>query len=140
MIQFLLDNSSGIQSVSFDELAEKGFLRNKGSETTVHSKESPYYSDIWESVNNKIGYKTLTHRQQFYIDHEWFFEFDEVLPKHKDALVNEGYPMKMIMGHARHGIHSMWRDDSFLLSLQRGEPDIYVNPKDAEKKGVEDGD
>ena len=140
VIQFLLDNSSGIQSVSFDELAEKGFLRNKGSETTVHSKESPYYSDIWESVHEKRGYKTLTHRQQFYIDHEWFFEFDEVLPKHKDALVNEGYPMKMIMGHARHGIHSMWRDDSFLLSLQRGEPDIYVNPKDAEKKGVDDGD
>ena len=44
------------------------------------------------------------------------------------------------MGHARHGIHSMWRDDSFLLSLQRGEPDIYVNPDDAAKRGVKDGD
>jgi nitrate reductase alpha subunit len=44
------------------------------------------------------------------------------------------------MGHARHGIHSMWRDDSLLLSLQRGEPDIYVNPDDAAKRGVKDGD
>jgi len=87
-----------------------------------------------------VGYKTLTHRQQFYIDHDWFFEFDEVLPRHKDPLVNEGYPMKMLMGHARHGIHSMWRDDSFLLSLQRGEPDVYVNPDDAQNKGVIDGD
>ncbi len=26
----------------------------------------------------------------------------------------------MLMGHARHGIHSMWRDDSLLYSLQRG--------------------
>ena len=140
VIQFLLDNSSGIQNVTYDELAEKGFLRNKGSETTVHTKESPYYSEIWDNVNEKIGYKTLTHRQQFYIDHDWFFEFDEVLPRHKDALVNEGYPMKMLMGHARHGIHSMWRDDSFLLSLQRGEPDVYVNPDDASNKGVDDGD
>ena len=47
--------------------------------------------------------------------------------------------MKMLMGHARHGIHSMWRDDSFLLSLQ-GEPDVYVNPEDANSKGVEDGE
>ncbi|MBT7752949.1 MAG: molybdopterin-dependent oxidoreductase [Gammaproteobacteria bacterium] len=140
VIQFLLNNTSGIQNVSYDELAEKGFIRNKGSETTMHSKESPYYSDIFDSVNEKIGYKTLTHRQQFYIDHEWFFEFDEVLPRHKDALVNKGYPMKMLMGHARHGIHSMWRDDSFLLSLQRGEPDIYINPDDAKNKGVSDGE
>ena len=83
VIEFLLNNSSGIQKISYDELAEKGFSRNKGSETTVHSKESPYYSEIWESVNHKVGYKTLTHRQQFYIDHDWFFEFDEVLPRHK---------------------------------------------------------
>ncbi len=140
VIQFLLDNSSGIQKVSYDELAEKGCLKNHGSETTVHSKASPYYADIWESVHEKQGYRTLTHRQQFYVDHEWFFEFDEALPGHKDALVNEGYPMKMLMGHARHGIHSMWRDDSFLLSLQRGEPDIYVNPDDAKNKDVADGD
>ena len=45
-----------------------------------------------------------------------------------------------MMGHARHGIHSMWRDDSLLLSLQRGEPDIYVNPDDAAKRKVQDGD
>ena len=44
------------------------------------------------------------------------------------------------MGHARHGIHSMWRDDPLLVSLQRGEPDIYVNPEDAEQRGVADGD
>ena len=34
----------------------------------------------------------------------------------------------------------MWRDDSLMISLQRGEPDIYVNPDDAAARGVEDGD
>ena len=48
--------------------------------------------------------------------------------------------MRMMMGHARHGIHSTWRDDSLLLSLQRGEPDIYVNPDDASLRDVTDGD
>ena len=140
VIQFLLDNTTGIQNVKYEELAAKGFLRNKGSETTLHSKESPFFSEIYDNVREKTGYKTLTHRQQFYIDHDWFMKFDEALPGHKDAIINEGYPMKMLMGHARHGIHSMWRDDSFLLSLQRGEPDVYVNPEDAKTKDVEDGE
>ncbi len=46
----------------------------------------------------------------------------------------------MMMGHARHGIHGQWRDDSLLVSLQRGEPDILVSPEDAEARGVTDGD
>ncbi|GIS40489.1 MAG: hypothetical protein Ct9H90mP13_03350 [Pseudomonadota bacterium] len=101
VIQFLLDNTTGIQNVKYEELAAKGFLRNKGSETTLHSKESPFFSEIYDNVREKTGYKTLTHRQQFYIDHDWFVKFDEALPGHKDALINEGYPMKMLMGHAR---------------------------------------
>jgi nitrate reductase alpha subunit len=34
----------------------------------------------------------------------------------------------------------MWRDDTLLVSLQRGEPDIYVNPEDAQQRRVADGD
>ena len=127
------------KTLNMRNLRQKVF-ENKGSETTLHSKESPFFSEIYDNVREKTGYKTLTHRQQFYIDHDWFVKFDEALPGHKDALINEGYPMKMLMGHARHGIHSMWRDDSFLLSLQRGEPDVYVNPEDAKTKDVVDGE
>jgi len=52
----------------------------------------------------------------------------------------DGYPLRMLMGHLRHGIHTMWTDDSLLLSLRRGEPDIYVSPADATTRGVADGD
>jgi nitrate reductase alpha subunit len=45
-----------------------------------------------------------------------------------------------MMGHARHGVHTMWRNDGFLLGLQRGVPDAYVNPDDAAARGVSDGD
>jgi dimethylsulfide dehydrogenase subunit alpha/complex iron-sulfur molybdoenzyme family reductase subunit alpha len=34
----------------------------------------------------------------------------------------------------------MWRDDPLMLTLQRGKPDIYVNPDDAKARGVKDGD
>ena len=46
----------------------------------------------------------------------------------------------MMMGHARQGVHSMGRDDSFPLSLQRGESDIYLNRDDAQARHVPDGD
>src|SRR5690606_7435387 len=36
--------------------------------------------------------------------------------------------------------HSMWTDDALLLSLRRGEPDIYIAPEDAKRRGVADGE
>jgi complex iron-sulfur molybdoenzyme family reductase subunit alpha len=87
----------------------------------------------------KQPYPTLTGRQQFYLDHEWFLAEDEALPRHKDPLKLKSFPLQFIMGHVRHGIHSMWTDDALLLSLRRGEPDIYVSPVDARARGVRDG-
>lgn len=139
--QYIIDTTPGIPKMSFDELAQKGAVRVHGSaRTTWDDKETTYHSEIFESVRDKKPYETVTGRQSFYIDHAWFLKFDETLPAHKEPLKNSGYPLRMLMGHARHGIHSMWRDDSFLLSLQRGEPDIYVNPDDAAARGVKDGD
>ena len=118
--------------MSFAELAARGIIRVDHSDSTAwEHKDSPYHHEIVESVREKKPYETFTGRQQFYIDHEWFIKFDEALPAHRAPLENKGFPLRMLMGHARHSIHSMWRDDPLLLSLQRGEPDVYVNPQDA---------
>ena len=139
--QFIINSSHGIPKISFEELSVKGIVKVNGVNNTMwDNEESPFHSEIVRSVVNKHPYETITGRQQFYIDHKWFIEFDEVLPTYKPPLSIKGYPLRMMMGHARHGIHSMWRDDSLLLSLQRGEPDIYVNPEDAEERNVSDGD
>jgi nitrate reductase alpha subunit len=139
--QFIINTSHGIPKITFEELSVKGIVKVNGVDnTTWDNEESPYHTEIVKSVVDKHPYETFTGRQQFYIDHEWFIEFGETLPTYKEPLSIEGYPLRMMMGHARHGIHSMWRDDSFLLSLQRGEPDIYVNPDDAEERGVKDDD
>ena len=139
--QFIINTSHGLPKITFEELSEKGIVKVEGVDNTSwDNEESPYHTEVVRSVREKKPYETFTGRQQFYIDHEWFIEFGETLPTYKEALSLKGYPMRMMMGHARHGIHSTWRDESFLLSLQRGEPDIYVNPDDAEERGVMDGD
>ena len=139
--QFIINTSHGLPKITFEELSEKGIVKVEGVDNTSwDNEESPYHTEVVRSVREKKPYETFTGRQQFYIDHEWFIEFGETLPTYKEALSLKGYPMRMMMGHARHGIHSTWRDESFLLSLQRGEPDIYVNPDDAKERGVIDGD
>jgi len=139
--QFLINTTPGLPKVPFAELAEKGIIRVNGADSAMwESDESPYHTEVVQSVREKKPYETFTGRQQFYIDHEWFLEYDEQLPAHRDPLRLKDYPLQFMMGHARHGIHSMWRDDSLLLSLQRGAPDAYVSAEDARERDVEDGD
>jgi len=147
IVQFIINSTPGIPKIPFKEMATKGIVRVDGSDTTQWATDdSPYHSEIVQSYLDKKPFETFTSRIQFYIDHEWFLRDDEQLPKHIDLLKNkrkdgEGhYPLRMMMGHARHGIHSMWRDDPLMVSLQRGEPDIYIHPEDAKARGVEDGD
>jgi DMSO reductase family type II enzyme molybdopterin subunit len=140
VVEFLLRLNEGIPTDSFDELAASGIIRNNGTDGVMYDENSPYGSVMLRAWQQKTPYPTLTGRQQYYIDHDWFMEEGEQVPVYKPPVTVKGYPLNMLMGHARHGIHSMWRDDSLLLSLQRGEPDIYVSVQDAAERGVEDGD
>ena len=110
------------------------------AEGVVYDENSPYHPGPGINVQKNVPYPTLTTRQQYYIDHDWFIEFDETLPVHRDPLKIDGYPLQFMMGHARHGIHSMWRDDSLMVALQRGEPDIYIGTEDAAARKIKDGD
>jgi anaerobic selenocysteine-containing dehydrogenase len=140
VIQFLIDRDEGVPKVPFQDMAAAGIMRNNDTDRVVYGSKAPYGSVMVRAVENREPYPTLTGRQQFYIDHEWFQAEDEALPRHKEPLKIAGYPLQFIMGHLRHGIHSMWTDDAFLLNLRRGEPDIYVSPQDAAARQVEDGD
>lgn len=138
--EFMIAGSSGLSQVSFDRLQKEGFLRVDDADDVQFGPKAPYSYYVLASVRDKRPYATLTGRQQFYMDHEWFLQEGEALPLHKEPLALKGHRMRLTMGHARHGVHSMYRDDPLLVSLQRGEPDVYVNPRDAAERGVSDGD
>jgi len=140
VINFLLRINTGVPVDNFAEMAQQGIVRNNGTDGVIYDEDSPYGSVMLRAWRDKTPYPTLTGRQQYYLDHDWFIEEGEHLPVYKAPIKIKGYPLSMLMGHARHGIHSMWRDDSLLLSLQRGEPDIYVSKEDAAERGVADGD
>lgn len=139
-LNFQLQLNPGLPKESWETLAANGITRLPDTDGVIYGKGSPYRDTLIRSVDEKKPYRTLTGRQQYYFDHDWFLQEGEALPTHRAPMGEKGFPLRFLMGHARHGIHSMWRDDPLLVSLQRGEPDIYVNPQDAATRGVADGD
>ncbi len=88
---------------------------------------------------HKEPWPTYSGRATTFIDHPWFIEMREQFPTHKNSPKAGGdYPFQFVSCHARWSIHSTWRDTPMMLRLQRGEPLVYINPKDAEKTGVKD--
>ncbi len=92
-------------------------------------------------TRDKVAWPTITGRQQFLLDHPWFVESGEALPVHKDSPgMLSKYPLRLTSGHNRWSIHSQQRDQKMLLRLQRGEPAVWMHPKDMETRGLEDHD
>ncbi len=92
-------------------------------------------------VEERHAWPTLTGRQQFYLDHPWFFDADEVLPRWKPLPGNEtSHPIRLTGGHTRWSIHAIWRAHPELLRLQRGEPSLWMAEQDAAARGVRDND
>ncbi len=90
-------------------------------------------------TTHKEPWPTYSGRITSFIDHPWFIEMREQFPIHKDSPKAGGnYPFQFISCHARWSIHSTWRDTPIMLRLQRGEPQVWINPADATKTGVKD--
>jgi nitrate reductase alpha subunit len=98
------------------------------------------YPQQW-FTEKKEPWPTLSGRQQFLLDHPWYVEMGEALPVHKDAPAAGGnYPLRLSGGHTRWSIHAIWRDQRHLLRLQRGEPVMYMNVNDAQRRELNDHD
>jgi DMSO reductase family type II enzyme molybdopterin subunit len=84
-------------------------------------------------------YPTLTRRAQFLIDHAWYREAGEDLPRHKEPPAMGGdHPFRLSGGHARWSIHAMNMTNPVLLETHRGKPFVLINDAVAREKGIED--
>jgi complex iron-sulfur molybdoenzyme family reductase subunit alpha len=84
---------------------------------------------------------TMTGRQQFYIDHDWYLkEFGEELPTYKGTVDSDPEPLRWSTPHGRWSIHSTWRDAKYQQRLQRGRTVCYINPAEATARGLVDND
>ena len=140
--------SQPLKDTRWDELASKGAIRVKS--TGSYGPITAICSDLEEGealaplkwfVEGKEPWPTLTGRQQFYLDHEWYISAGEALPVHKENPNGGGdYPLELTGGHTRHSIHAIFRANKTLLNLQRGEPVVYISARDALERNIQDHD
>ena len=112
------------------------------------------YNAGYTNVHERIPWRTITGRQQFYQDHEWMVAFGEGLmgyrppvdtktiapmlgkkPNgHKEIVLN------WITPHQKWGIHSTYSDNLIMQTLSRGGPIVWLSEDDARSAGIEDND
>jgi len=147
-MDFIFERSEICEGTTWKESVQRGVVPIKrnglySSFCNVSSDveyEKPLYPHKWQ-VEEKESWPTITGRQQFYLDHEWYLRAGEAFPVHKDPPAAGGaYPLRINGGHTRWSIHTIWRCEPHMLQLQRGEPVVYMNDRDAQARGIADND
>ncbi|MFN8544435.1 MAG: molybdopterin-dependent oxidoreductase [Candidatus Binatia bacterium] len=148
LIDDIMRGSPSLGEVSGEEALRLGAVRVKATArpSPIYQTSSDYdpndthWPHRW-FVEGKVPWPTLTGRQQFYIDHEWYLEAGEQLPVHKDPPgARSRFPLRINGGHTRWSIHAIWRDHRLMLRLQRGQPICFLSPVDCGPRGVRDGE
>lgn len=112
------------------------------------------YNAGYTNVHELIPWRTLTGRQQFYLDHDWMRDFGESMLVYRPPintktikpLLNQksnGNPelaLNWITPHQKWGIHSTYTDNLIMLTLSRGGPIVWMSEDDAKTLGIEDND
>ncbi len=115
--------------------------------------EERRYSPFVINIEERIPFRTLTGRAQFYQDHPWMRDFGEHLPLYRPPLdlqalgstdvardPGQELVLNYLTPHSKWSIHSTYSDTLTMLTLFRGGEAIWVNDADAERIGVRDND
>lgn len=107
------------------------------------------YSPYTLNVECLIPWRTLTGRQQFYIDHEIFIKTGESFANYKpevdcnklnEIIDNNSITLNMISPHGKWNIHSTYFDNERMLTLSRGGSTIWISNEDAKLLSIQDND
>ena len=115
--------------------------------------EERRYSPFVINIEEKVPFRTLTGRAQFYLDHQWIRDFGEHLPLYRPPLdmvalgttavqrePNQELVLNYLTPHSKWSIHSTYSDTLTLLTLFRGGEAIWINDEDARKIDIHDND
>ena len=116
--------------------------------------ESVSYNAGYTNVHEMIPWRTLTGRQQFYMDHPWMTAFGEGFTSYRppvDLKTTAGIQnikpnghkeiaLNFITPHQKWGIHSTYSDNLMMLTLNRGGSVVWLSEDDAKSAGIEDND
>ena len=166
---YLRDLVKSVERIKFDDIVSQP--RRAHTSPIWSGIEAPgrTYAPFTQNTEKLIPWRTLTGRQHFYIDHDWFLEMGEMLPTYKPPLdaiklgaiekvaaklgitaVNGSHRieangkryllLRYLTPHGKWNIHSTFWDNLRMLTLFRGGQVVWLNDKDAEWAGIKDND
>ena len=112
------------------------------------------YNPFTINVERDVPFRTLTGRQQLYVEHAWMLEYGEGLPTYRPPLNVLGVVGEQLSGdparkelhlrwlspHSKWSIHSEFQDNLHMLTLFRGGPVVWISDVDAAEIEVADND
>ncbi len=111
------------------------------------------YSAFTYNYERLVPWRTLTGRQQFYLDHEGYIAFGENLPTYKPSPKPADYgdlkhsstagkvkALNYLTPHGKWHIHSTYSDNQRMMTLSRGCEPLWINDEDADELGIKDND
>lgn len=127
--------------------------------------ETRRYSPFVINIEEKVPFRTLTGRAQFYLDHPWMLNFGEGLPLYRPPLhlptdnrpysvaeslakIESDIPqdgrkslaLNYLTPHSKWSIHSTYSDILTMLTLFRGGEAIWISDVDARTLEVKDNE
>lgn len=111
------------------------------------------YSAYTYNVERLVPWRTLTGRQHFYLDHEFYIAYGEHLPTYKPSPKPEAYGdlretlqreeakiLNCLTPHGKWHIHSTYMENLRMLTLSRGCEPCWISEQDAKDLGIKDND
>ncbi len=141
------------EKISFDDISAQPRKIITSPIWSGVESEQRRYSPFVINVEEKVPFRTLTGRAQFYQDHRWMRDFGEALPLYRPPLGPEALgslnmardpenelTLNYLTPHSKWSIHSSYSDTLTMLTLFRGGEAIWLNNRDAESIGIKDND
>lgn len=146
-----------VEGITLEQL-KKGPVRVKSE--VPGNRQIPFYEQIAHkkpfppvSIPAKIEQTAQfvkSGRIEFYKDEDMMLQLGEALPVHKppfeeseyalDPTVRDKYKFSYITRNAIYRVHSTHSNNVWMNELQDGKPRVWLNPQDAEEKGIKEGD
>ncbi len=151
----LADLAEGVQDVrmTFGDLTRQPRRTLVSPCWTGLPLENRAYAAWCLNVERLVPWRTLTGRQTFYLDHQWYLDFGEHLPTYKpkfdwrktgdilrSRVDDRSLVLNYITPHGKWNIHSTYKDNHRMLTLSRGMDPLWINDEDAERIGIKDND